>query len=220
MSIQTIIDNAVTITFDRRKVVGQTVSRSGKVKIGSIASHVPWVMSIEMHPGLRYSTNRALTEEIDRLDRVFTETINIGNTNPQLSYITQYQGDFTPTQISQMEVFSASALEMVFDMANVVGDVPADVVFKKGDFVSVAGGYKYPYTVTADVTRGATSTITVPINRPFITDTTFGTVVGSAPIVGSDVTWNLVMTKKPSYAVVPYDRLEFNGVFELVEVIE
>ena len=219
MSIQTIIDNAVTITFDRRKVVGQTVSRSGIVKIGSIASKVPWVMSIEMHPGLQYSTNRALTEEIDRLDRVFTETINIGNTNPQLSYITQYQGDFTSTQISQMEFFQANVLQLTFDMANVVGDVPSDVVFRKGDFISLEGGYKYPYTVTSDVVRGSTSTVTVPINRPYIPQAAFGPT-GKAPVVGSDVTWEMVMTKKPSYAVVPYDRLEFNGVFELVEVVE
>ena len=219
MSIQTIIDNAVTITIDRRKVVGQTVSRSGIVKIGSIASKIPWVMSIEMHPGLQYSTNRSLTEEIDRLDRVFTETVDIGSTNPALSYITRYMGDFTPTQIGQMTVSSAGSLTITFDMSSVVGDVPSDVVFKKGDFVSLAGGYKYPYTVTSDVVRGSASTINVPINRPFIDQQGF-TEAGAVPVVGSDVTWELVMSKKPSYAVVPYDRLEFNGVFELVEVIE
>jgi len=219
MSIQTIIDNAVTITFDRRKVVGQTVSRSGIVKIGSIASKIPWVMSIEMHPGLKYSTNRSLTEEIDRLDRVFTETVDIGSTNPALSYITRYMGDFTPTQIGQMTVSSAGSLTITFDMSSVVGDVPSDVVFKKGDFVSLAGGYKYPYTVTSDVVRGSAGTINVPINRPFIDQQGF-TEAGAVPVVGSDVTWELVMSKKPSYAVVPYDRLEFNGVFELVEVIE
>ena len=219
MSIQTIIDNAVTITFDRRKVVGQTVSRSGIVKIGSIASKIPWVMSIEMHPGLRYSTSRSLTEEIDRLDRVFTETIDIGSTNPALNYITKYLGDFTPTQISQMTVNNASGLVITFDMSSVVGDTSGDVVFRKGDFVSLAGGYKYPYTVTADVVRGSASTINVPINRPFIDQQGF-TEGGAVPTVGSDVTWEMIMTKKPSYAVVPHDRLEFNGIFELVEVVE
>lgn len=219
MSLQTIIDNAVVITFDRRKIVGQTLSRSGIVKIGSIASRIPWVVTVQMHQGLKYSTNRSLTEEIDRLDRVFTETVNIGNSNPGLSYITRYQGDFTPTQLGQIVVGSGSALNIAVSMSSVVGDLPTDIVFKKGDIIQLDNGYKYPYTVTADVVRGSASALNIPIHRPFIDQTGY-TVSGAGLLVGPQCSWNMVMTKKPTYSVVPHDRLQFNADFELVEVIE
>jgi hypothetical protein len=71
MSLQTIINDAVGIEFIRRKVAGQTISRSGQVKIASIASNVPWQMIVEPRPGMIWEDYRDTLEEIDRLDRVF-----------------------------------------------------------------------------------------------------------------------------------------------------
>jgi hypothetical protein len=219
MSIQSIIDKASSITISRRKVAGQTVSRSGQVKISSIASNVPWVFEVTYPDNTQYSTNRSLFEEIDRLDRVFTETIDIGSTNTNLSYITAYQGDFTSGQIAQVTIDSGSALNVVANMSAVTGESSSDYVFKKGDLFKLSGAYKYPYTVTADVTRGVGTTVNVPINRPFIDQAGY-TEAGAGIVVGSDVTWQVVMSKKPSYTIVPYDRAVFDGSFELVEVIE
>jgi len=219
MSIQSIIDKASSITISRRKVAGQTVSRSGQVKISSIASNVPWVFEVTYPDNTQYSTNRSLFEEIDRLDRVFTETIDIGSTNTNLSYITAYQGDFTSGQIAQVTIDSGSALNVVANMSAVTGESSNDYVFKKGDLFKLSGAYKYPYTVTADVTRGVGTTVNVPINRPFIDQAGY-TEAGAGIVVGSDVTWQVVMSKKPSYTIVPYDRAVFDGSFELVEVIE
>ena len=219
MSLQAVINNAVTIQVDRRKIAGQTISRSGLVKISSIASNVPWQITIEMSQGLKFSRNRALVEEIDRLDRTAIEVVDIGGTNPGLAYITRYQGGLNSTQISQMRVASGANLTLTLNVANVTGTSGTTVIFEPGDYVQLAGNYKYPYTVTSRVLRGASSTVEVPINRPFIDQPGY-TEVGANVIVGNDVTWQVVMSKKPAWRVAPGDLLQFTEAFELVEVIE
>jgi hypothetical protein len=217
MSLQTIIDNAMSIEFVRRKLAGQSVSRSGQVKISSVANNTPWQMIVEPRPGMRWVDSRDLIEEIDRLDRVFLEVVDIGNTNPNLSYITSYQGTLTGTELSTITVASANALTITLNVSGITGGTK--VVFEPGDFIQLAGNYKYPYTVTSRVLRGAGSTVEVPINRPFIDQSGY-TEVGAGIIVGKFVTWQMVMTKKPSYRVVPGGYLEWTDNFELVEVIE
>ena len=218
MSLQTIIDNAVSIEFIRRKLAGQTISRSGQVKIASVANNVPWQMIVEPRPGMKYADYRDLTEEIDRLDRIFIEVVDIGNTNPNLSYITEYQGNLSGTNLSAITVSSANALTLTLNVSN-VSVSGTTVCFQPGDFIQLAGNYKYPYTVTSQVLRGSGSTIDVPINRPFIDQTGY-TEVGAGIIVGKNVTWQMVMGKKPSYRVIPGGFLEWTDVFELIEVIE
>lgn len=218
MSLQTIIDNAVSVEFIRRKLAGQTISRSGQVKIASVANNVPWQMVVDPRPGMRYADFRSLTEEIDRLDRIFIEVINIGSTNPGLAYITQYQGQLSTAQISSITVSSADALTITLNMS-AVSTGGTTVCFEPGDFIQLAGNYKYPYTVTSRVLRGSGSTIEVPINRPFIDQAGY-TETGAGILVGKDVTWQMVMTSKPNYRVVPGGFLEWSNVFELVEVIE
>lgn len=217
MSLQTIIDNAVSIEFIRRKLAGQSISRSGQVKIASVANNIPWQMIVEPRPGMKYADYRELTEEIDRLDRVFLEVVDIGNTNPRLNYITSYQGTLSNAEISSITVSSASALTITLNVSGFTGGTK--VVFEPGDFIQLAGNYKYPYTVTSRVLRGSASTVDVPINRPFIDQSGY-TEVGAGILVGSNVTWQMVMTKKPSYRVIPGGFLEWTDVFELVEVIE
>jgi hypothetical protein len=217
MSLQTIIDNAVSIEFVRRKLAGQSLSRSGLIKIASVANNMPWQFIVEPRPGMKYADYRDLTEEIDRLDRIFIEVVDIGNTNPRLNYITSYQGTLSNAEISTITVSSASALTLTLNVSSITGS--SKVVFEPGDFVQLAGNYKYPYTVTSRVLRGSGSTVAVPINRPFIDQAGY-TEVGAGIIVGSNVTWQMVMTKKPSYRVIPGGFLEWSDVFELAEVIE
>lgn len=219
MSLQTIINDAVSIEFIRRKLAGQTLSRSGQVKIASVASNVPWQMIVEPSPGKLWDEYRDTLEEIDRLDRVFIEVIDIGASNPNLSYITEYQGGLSTAQINQVKVTSGANLTLTLNMANVTGTSSSTVCFEPGDLVQLSGNYKYPYTVTSRVLRGSGSTIAVPIHRPFIDQAGY-TETNAGILVGKDVTWQMVMTKKPSYKVIPGRYIEWSDNFELVEVIE
>lgn len=211
MSIQTIIDNATFITVDKKKLAGQSISRSGVLLTSTVASAVPYRFVIGMHDGLKYSTNRGLLEELDRLDITEEENIDIGTTNTGLSYITALQGTLggSPT------ITSASASNIVLNTTGATGSGDA---LKKGDFIQPASGYRYPYQVTADVAWNATS-ITVPIHRPFIDQSGYS-VSGKSILLGSAVTWNVKMSMKPKYSIVVYDRIVFDSDFELVEVIQ
>ena len=211
MSIQTIIDNATSITIDKRKTAAQTVSRSGVVLTAERATNRPYRFTVSMHEGLAYSTNRDLLEELDKLDITEEENIDIGSTNSGLSYITAKLG----TLAGSPTITSATASNIVLNTTSATGSGTA---LKKGDFIQPATGYRYPYQVTADVTWNASS-ITVPIHRPFIDQSGY-TPAGNGVLLGSAVTWNVKMTTKPKYSIVVYDRIVFDSDFELVEVIQ
>lgn len=213
MSIQTIINNASSITIDRHKTSGQTISRSGILRTAELASNVPWLFTIEMHNGLTYSTNRAVTEEIDRLDRTTEETINIGSSNTGLSYITSYQGTATLTSAT---INSVSGSNIYLNCSSI--GAGSGYLFRKGDYIQPASSYRYPYTVTADVAYSTSSNVTIPVHRPVISQTGY-TFAGKSILVGSNVSWRVKMLKKPTYTIVPYDRIQWDSEFQLVEVI-
>ena len=200
MSLQTIVDNATFVTIYRKKIAGQSISRSGRLLTSEVVSAVPYQFTVGMHGGLQYSTNRALTE-----------SLNFG-----LGYITAYLGVLTSGQQLQVTVTSASASSLVLNTTAVTGS-PSGLMFKKGDYVQPAGGYRYPYQVTADVTYNGTS-VTVPLSRNFIPQDSY-TLAGQLIVTGSAVTWKVKMINKPRYSVVPGDLLQFDNDFEFIEFI-
>ena len=216
MSFQTIINGATSITINRRKITSSTVSRSGILKT---AERLPSVygFTVSMNNGLKYSTNRALVEELDRLDTTVEEEINIGTSNTGLAYITQYQGNLTPTQIGQITVTSASGNEIVLNTTSVTGSPTGDI-FKKGDYIQLDTNYRYPYTVTSDVAFSGSS-VTVPIHRGFLDQSGY-TVSGKGINVGSDVTWRVKALVNPTYGIAPHDFLVFDDDFVFYEVIQ
>lgn len=216
MSLQTIIDNATFITIKRKRLASQSVSRSGRVLTAEVASAEPYRFVIGMHNGLTYSENRDLVETLDNLDVTEESTIDIGGTNSGLTYITEYKGGMTPTQVGQCAINGTpTGTNIVVSTFGVVG-TPANA-FKKGDYIQLGSGYRYPYTVTADVAWNA-STVTVPIHRPFIPQDSY-TASGKPILVGKDIEFNVKMVKKLDYTIVPHDRLSFEGDFEVVEII-
>lgn len=216
MSLQTIIDNATFITIKRKKLAGQSVSRSGRVLTSEIASAEPYRFIVGMHEGLTYSDNRDLVESLDSLDVTVESTVDIGGTNSGLNYITSYKGGMSGAQVNQVTVTSASASNIVLNTTSVSGSTPANA-FKKGDYIQLDTNYRYPYTVTADVAWNASS-VTVPIHRPFIPQDSY-TVSGKGINVGADAEWHVKVVRKLDYSILPYDRLAFEGDFELVEII-
>jgi hypothetical protein len=166
-----------------------------------------------------YANSRSLLEEIDRLDIVYSEAINIGSTNTNLSWITGYQGDLSASDLGNITTTSTySGQTMDLDISGVTGGTASSYVFKKGDYIQFASGYKYPYTVTADVQKGSGTTVTVTFNRPIIEQSGY-TITGKNILAGVDVTWTVKMLNKPSYTLIPERRVEFAGSFSFIEVI-
>ena len=136
MSLQTIIDNAQFITIDSRKVIGQTISRSGRIKSAEVISGVPYRLTVGMHSGLKYSENRALLQDLATADRNVESTIDIGSTNTGLSYVTAYQGD--STGIAGVTCVSASGNTLT---VNASSAGTGTFLFKKGDFIQPGSSY-------------------------------------------------------------------------------
>tara|TARA_R110002153_G_scaffold13914_1_gene51275 strand:+ start:36 stop:704 length:669 start_codon:yes stop_codon:yes gene_type:complete len=217
MSLQTIVDNATYVTIYRKKIAGQSISRSGRLLTSEVVSAVPYQFTSGMHSGLQYSTNRGLTEELNALDVTEESTINIGTSNIGLAYITKYLGDLTVNnQPGNAVVISATGTSLVL---NTVGVVGTGMLFRKGDYIQLSGAYRYPYQVTADVFMASGAiTATVPLSRPFIPQDGY-TTVGAGIVYGSAVSWRVKMINKPRYSVLPGDVLQFDDKFEFIEYI-
>ena len=215
MSIQTIIDNATEITFASSKVAAQTISRSGKLLTAQRSTTEPFRFVVGMHSGLSYEDNRALLRTIDDLDITTEEQIDIGSTNSNLSWLTEYQGGIvtgTPTAVG------SDGSELYINCGGLTG---SGTLFKKGDYlqpVGNTGGYRYPYMVTSDVAFSTSSNVTIPVHRPVISQDGVALTSGNVN-KGTSVRFYVKMLTKPTYTIVPYRRIAFDSSFELLEVV-
>ena len=222
MSLQTIIDKASKIVFDRRRVVGQSVSRSQRVKTATRNSSQPWKLTVSPPPILSYADNRSTIEAIMTADRNTEQTIKLAN-NPRLNYLNEYQGDLTNLQLTALTITNfTSTTVTVGGLPNIgasaqVGLVSSStVVFKPGDWIQPRDS-RYPYIVTNTVTRGTGSVVTATVNRSLITSE--ATTVTTSMLVGTQTSLTVVVTQLPTYELGQWKRVNFSGDFELVEKI-
>jgi hypothetical protein len=111
MSLQTIIDKAQVIEIDRRRVVGQTISRSQRIKTAERATAQPWKFTVTPPAYLKWADSRGVIEVIDQGDRVEEYEISLSNT-AGMNYITEYRGDLNSTQTSALTIQTASTASM------------------------------------------------------------------------------------------------------------
>ena len=216
MSFQTIIDNATFITIDKRKTTAMSVSRSGHVKTAERQPSV-YKFTVGSVPGLKYSENRGVLEDIDTADRVTEANISLAN-NSGMNYITAYQGDVTDAELNDIVMVGGDGKELYINCSGVTG---SGTLFKKGDFVQPAGNsniYRYPYQVTSDVSFSASANVTIPVHRPVLSQT--GQVITSGGLrTGTECRFHVKAMTCPTYSIVPYDMIQFAGDFEFVEII-
>ncbi len=225
--LQSIIDSAGSITWGSGPVTSSVLTRNGVLRTTSLASYQPWTFTVTFPASLKYSANRDLLRDIDTLDRIGEETINIGNTNPAISYVTRYQGNASLTSLNSITCISSSASEsnLYLNCSNVSGST--GYLFKKGDFVQPkgnTGGYRYSYQITSDITLSSAAgnaNVRIPVHRDVYSMVVYGVgISGSGINWGSNVTFPVKMLQKPRYTVLPYDRVVFDSEFELVEAIK
>jgi len=216
MSLQTIIDNATFVEIDRREMSGSTLSRSGHYKTADRNVNV-YSMTIGMHEGLTYSTNRGVLEDIYSTGSTNEANISLNN-NSGMNYLTAYQGDIAGAQINNITMVGSNGRELYVDCTGATG---SGNLVEKGDFIQPegnVGGYRYVYQVTSDVAFSVSSNITIPVHRPVLSQS--GVALTSGGIkVGNDVRWQVKITNLPKYTIAPYDRIEFSDDFELIEVL-
>ena len=217
MSIQKVIDNAGFITINKRKGVGQTISRSGHVKT-ALQQQSIYRFTVSVPDGLKYSENRDFLEDLDTLDVITEANVDIGSTNAGLSYLTAYQGDANTTQLSALALNSTSGSTLYVDTTSASGH--SGTLFKKGDYIQPLGNtstYRYPYQVTSDVSF-TSGNLAVSVHRPILSQDGVALTSGGFRI-GNDVRFNIKAMVMPVYNVIPYNLISFDGNFEFMEVI-
>jgi len=213
MTYQVIFNTAQSIEIDRRKIVGQTVSRSERIRTAERDSANALKFTVQPIARFRYSTNRDTIESIMNLDRFTEEQINIAMT-ANTYYLTQYQGQLTSGNLSSMTISTFTNNQVTFSSLPSVAT--STVVFKAGDWIQPSLS-RYPYIVSETVMRGSGSSITATVHRSLITSE--ATTVTGAFLVGTATTVRLVATQLPTVKLVQRDWAEFTGDFEFVESI-
>jgi hypothetical protein len=208
MSLQTIIDRAESINFNRRKSIALQTTRSEIPKTGETPTRNPWRLTVSLAAALPYHTSRELLEVLDKIDRKTNQTVTFSN-NANLSWLLAYQGEMNSTQYGAINVSSFSGNQLVLgNLPTVNAQFPSTkIMFKAGDFIQIAGK-PYPFTVTETVLRGSSGTITVTTHRPnFITSS----VTGLGLLVGNQVNFTMLCTNMPTYTLLPGATVKSGG---------
>lgn len=229
-SFQTVINYSARISMSKKRVSSQSISRSGMIKTASLANKVPWVFTVEMPPGLRYTDTgiREFLSELDDDGLRAAHPIELGSSNAGLTWLTAYQGDLTSAQIAQLRNHSDNATVqgsiLTVDVQNVTGSSPNDILVKAGDFIQPLGGYLYPYVATqtvliGDVTQVQNYQVQIPVNRPVIQQAGYTHNTSNGIAVGSDVTWTVKLLSAPEYSVNPDRLVEWDTALMFMEFI-
>jgi hypothetical protein len=159
------------------------------------------------------------------VDRQGEQYLNFGSTG-WLNYIA-YQGDMTGVQINATAIQTATTGKTI-----VLGSLPAiastSFIVKVGDFIQID---RYAYIATANVQRGASSTVNIPVHRTVMTTVVapigavigqFGTTTALGGSTYTGITFPVIMRDYPTYTLVPMTNDSFiawNGSFKAIEVV-
>ena len=225
MSLNTILSIAESVTINDQRFVGQTISRNQKILTSEIITVVPFQFTMRPMNYLLYSQSRSILNALRIPDKALEQYLNFGSTG-WLNYI-KYQGDMTSVQISACQWQTSSANKTL-----VLGSLPSISIsaflFRVGDFVQVG---RYSYIVTANVQRGAGSTVNVPVHRNLI-DTLvstvacvageFGTTISMGGSSYTGVTFPVILRDYPTYTLQPMTNdsfIQWSGEFNAFEAV-
>jgi len=225
MSLTTILSISESVGINDQRFVGQMISRNQRISTSEIQTVVPFAFEMKPMNYLLYSDNRVLLNSLRVPDKSLEQYLNFGATGWE-NYIA-YQGDMTSGEIDACEWQTTSENKML-----VLGSLPSmgssEYIVKIGDFCQVG---RYAYIATSDVTRGAGSTVNIPVHRNLITtlETTVGAVIGqygTTIALGGDsyigTTFPVILREYPTYTLVPMTNdsfIQWTGNFSAFECV-
>ena len=201
-AFQTIIDNATSISFNRRKKVAQTVSRDGTVKATSLGGQT-WTFEVTPPSGLPWTTMRPIIQDMEEQDRTATSTIYINNNNH--SWINGYRGNLT----------NVSAVTVSFSSGNTLtitggATLSSGYRFRQGDFIQL-GSTGSVYTINSDVVFNSN---TITVHRPV------REAAGTYTLrVGQAVSWSVICVNFPKWTIGSDRLVAWDGPFIFAEAI-
>jgi hypothetical protein len=203
MSFQWIIDNAETISINRKKIVASTVTRDGTTRAVSRGGQV-WKFDIKLPDGMRWTDMRQYISQAESLDRVSTATIAASRTGQE--WIWKYQGD-SVNSVSFYAGWTQGSTTLT--LSNSASTPTGGYKFRAGDLIQLGSSGKV-YTVTADVAYNSNS---ITLHRPIIENTNATVQL----LVGKDVSWTVLCTNFPEWTLFARDQVSWSGSFTFVE---
>ena len=201
---QWVFDNAESINFNRKAVVGQTISRSNVVRSVSRGGQA-WRFEVKMPDGISWTAARSYIEAIDQAGRVFPNYVKMNNAGYS-SWLSAYRGNS-----SNLTGWTCTAItnEQEVTLTNTAG-IASGYTFKAGDFVQLDDGIgNSVYTVVENVEYPDTS---VSLHRPVNQDG------ACTMVIGPQVQWFLICTEVPQWTIFSRDQVSWSGPFVFYEV--
>jgi hypothetical protein len=225
MSLNQILAISETVGINDHRFIGQMLSRNQRISTSEIITVVPFSFDMKPMNYLLYSQNRALLNSLRIPDMALQQYLNFGTTG-WANYIA-YQGSMSSGQISACAWQTSSANKTL-----VLGSLPSidagAYIVKAGDFCQV--GF-YPYIATADVVRGAGSTVNIPVHRNLITTLAsplnavigqYGTTVSMGGSTYTGTTFQVILRAYPTYTLMSYANdsyIQWSGGFTAFESV-
>ncbi len=225
MSLQSILAIAESVSINDHKFAGQMLSRNMRISTSEILTVQPFQFGIKPMNYLLYSQNRSVLSALRTADRITEQYLNFGTTG-WLNYI-EYQGDMSSVQAN------ATTIEVGTTGTTIVlGTLPAissaAYIVRTGDFIQID---RYSYIATADVQRGGSATVNIPVHRTIMTTVVsalpavigqYGTTTSLGGSTYTGITFPVVLREYPTYNLVPMTNDSFiawDGAFNAYEVV-
>ena len=197
-AFQYVFDYAETISINKRRVIGSTITRDNTVRAVSRGGQT-WRFEVKLPDGIAWSQARPYIEKMEALDRSTVGTVQINNAGYN-SWLMKYQGNSVSTMTATFS--SGSTITLT------AGQAASGFNFKAGDLIQLGSSGRV-YSAAADV---AYNSNTVTLNRPVAE--TAGTYT---LIRGPSVTWNVICTEFPSWTIFARDQVSWAGPFIFYE---
>lgn len=225
MSLQSILAIAESVSINDHKFAGQMLSRNMRISTSEILTVQPFQFGIKPMNYLLYSQNRSVLSALRTADRITEQYLNFGTTG-WLNYI-EYQGDMSSVQANATTIQVGTTGTTI-----VLGTLPAissaAYIVRTGDFIQID---RYAYIATADVQRGGSATVNIPVHRTIMTTVVsalpavigqYGTTTSLGGSTYTGVTFPVVLREYPTYNLVPMTNDSFiawDGAFNAYEVV-
>jgi hypothetical protein len=225
MSLNQILEISESVGINDHRFVGQMLSRNQRISTSEIITVVPFSFDMRPMNYLLYSKNRALLNSLRVPDMALEQYLNFGTTGWS-NYIA-YQGDMSQGQIVACQWQTSSANKNLV-LGSLPSIDPSAYIVKIGDFCQVG---LYAYIATADVVRGAGSTVTIPVHRNLITTLVspvnavigeYGTTVSMGGDTYTGTTFQVILRAYPTYTLMPYANdsyIQWSGGFTAFESV-
>lgn len=225
MSLQNILAVAESVGINDHKFVGQMLSRNMRISTAEILTVQPFGFDIKPMNYLLYSKNKSVLSALRVADRQNEQYLNFGSTGWK-NYIA-YSGDMTAVQINACTIQPSTTGKTI-----VLGSLPAissgSYLVRTGDFIQVD---RYAYIATADVQRGGSATVNIPVHRTVITTVAspigavigeFGTTTSLGGVTYTGITFPVILRDYPTYTLVPMTNdsfIQWSGAFTAIEAV-